>query len=112
MGVTIEFVHLHLYRAGPRFRTHVGIRPWDDPFEAIALNGPASRPTDPYHMVFTDNEASIEACVDAITRYCQTPQAYLWPRSLAETQGCRTGTSKGRPSQTCGDSLVSRSRNR
>jgi hypothetical protein len=78
MGPAIEFVHLHLYRAEPRFRAHVGLRAWDDPFEAVALTGPASHPTDQYRMIFADDESSVEACADAITRYCRDVGEPWW----------------------------------
>ena len=67
----IEFVHLHLYRHGPLFRVHLGIRVLNDPFEAVALNGPSSHPTDPYNLEFDDSEESIARCAFEITRYCQ-----------------------------------------
>jgi hypothetical protein len=68
-GPAIEFVHLHLYRATASFRVHIGLRAWDDPFAAIALNGPASHPTDKYAMDFGEDESSIAHCTAAIVQY-------------------------------------------
>jgi hypothetical protein len=36
-----QFVHFHKFTFGPRFRVHLGIRVMNDPFEAVALNGPS-----------------------------------------------------------------------
>lgn len=38
----IEFVHLHKFTFDPSFRIHMGIRVVNDPFAAVALNGPTS----------------------------------------------------------------------
>lgn len=38
----VEFIHLHLYKFGPCFRAHLGIRVLNDDFVAPALNGPDS----------------------------------------------------------------------
>src|SRR6187399_1594021 len=40
----VDFVHLHLYSFAPEFRVHIGSQVLNDPFEAIALDGPATRP--------------------------------------------------------------------
>jgi hypothetical protein len=67
----VEFVHLHLYRHGPLFRVHLGLRVLNDPFEAVALNGPSSHPTDPYNVRFDEGEESLVRCALEIARYCQ-----------------------------------------
>lgn len=36
-----QFVHLHKFTFGPCFRVHLGVRVMNDPFVAIALNGPS-----------------------------------------------------------------------
>jgi hypothetical protein len=38
----IEFVHIHKFSFTPGFRLHLGIRVVNDPFRAVALNGPSS----------------------------------------------------------------------
>jgi hypothetical protein len=40
-NVLLEFVHVHKYTFGPRFRLHLGVRVRFDQFVAQALNGPA-----------------------------------------------------------------------
>jgi hypothetical protein len=74
----IAFLHLHLYRADASFRAHIGLRAWDDPFEAVELNGPASHPTDPYQMSFSESSASLDACADAITQYVRDVGERWW----------------------------------
>jgi hypothetical protein len=77
-GAMIEFVHLHLYSFEPRFRVHIGVRVRNDPFEAVALNGPASHPTDHYPMDFNTETASLDQCADSIARYCQAVGEPWW----------------------------------
>jgi hypothetical protein len=36
-----QFVHFHKFTFGPQFRAHFGVRVMNDPFVAVALNGPA-----------------------------------------------------------------------
>ena len=36
-----QFVHFHKFTFGPNFRVHFGVRVMNDPFDAVALNGPA-----------------------------------------------------------------------
>ena len=66
---TIEFVHLHLYTFAPAFRVHCGVRALDDPFEAIALNGPSSNgvPLNPFE--FDASESSHESCASLMAGY-------------------------------------------
>jgi hypothetical protein len=40
LGAFALFMHFHRYRCSPCFRLHFGVRVMNDPFEAIALNGP------------------------------------------------------------------------
>ena len=68
---TVEFVHLHLYSFAPEFRLHVGVRVLNDPFEALALNGPASHQTDPYDHEFNESEESVVRCAYELARYCE-----------------------------------------
>ena len=60
------------------FRAHIGLRAWDDPFEAVALNGPASHPTDPYRMTFTESASSLDPCADAITQFVRDVGEQWW----------------------------------
>lgn len=69
-GPMVEFVHLHLYRSGAEFRVHLGIRVLNDPFAAVALNGPASHPTDPYDHTFDASADSVVRCAHEVARYC------------------------------------------
>ena len=41
LGSFAVFVHFHKFSFGPHFRVHFGVRVMNDPFEAIALNGPS-----------------------------------------------------------------------
>ena len=36
-----QFVHFHKFTFGPHFRVHMGVRVMNDPFVAVALNGPS-----------------------------------------------------------------------
>ncbi|MGM9425444.1 hypothetical protein [Hydrogenophaga sp. MI9] len=38
----VQFMHFHNYSFGPDLRVHFGIRVLNDPFIAVALNGPSS----------------------------------------------------------------------
>jgi hypothetical protein len=35
------FIHFHKFSFGPQFRAHFGVRIMNDPFDAVALNGPS-----------------------------------------------------------------------
>jgi hypothetical protein len=50
----LNFFHIHLFRFGPQFRVHCGIRVLNDPFEAEALNGIDSDNFSTYDLSFAD----------------------------------------------------------
>ena len=77
-GPVVEFVHLHLYSFTPEFRVHTGLRVLNDPFEAIALNGPSSHPTDRYDHAFGEALDAIERCAAEIARYCHEVGEAWW----------------------------------
>lgn len=75
-----DFVHLHLFRSGPSFRVHFGIRAMNDSFEAAALNGPSSDLIREHRVLFglirrkyllrfDKSLASQLACADQIARF-------------------------------------------
>ena len=70
----IEFVHLHKFSFAPSFRVHVGIRVVNDPFVAVALNGPNSdeivSPTGArYDFQYCEDDESVDRCVSKIAEF-------------------------------------------
>ena len=78
---TVDFIHFHrcgsTYGAPRNFsvsiRMHFGIRVLNDPFDALALNGPCSDSaglaTPPYHLRFNAKSGSTyERCLDDLGR--------------------------------------------
>lgn len=68
----IEFVHLHKFTFGPRFRAHIGIRFLCDEFEAVALNGPDSdiyRYNNIYTLEYSEDEESLDPCAAEILAF-------------------------------------------
>ena len=76
-ATTIDFVHLHLYTFAPSFRVHCGVRALDDPFEAIALNGPSSNgaPLNPFD--FDVSESSQESCANLMAGYVRDQESWF-----------------------------------
>ena len=73
-AVSIEFVHLHLYTFAAAFRVHCGVRALDDPFEAIALNGPESSGAPGNIFSFDTSETSQQHCADLISAYVHSQE--------------------------------------
>ncbi|MFN8641083.1 MAG: hypothetical protein U0802_05260 [Candidatus Binatia bacterium] len=80
-GPVVEFMHLHLYRSECRFRAHLGIRVLNEPFEAIALNGPSSHPADTFDHSFTELPIAIDRCAAEIDRYSREVGEAWWQRA-------------------------------
>jgi hypothetical protein len=66
----IEFIHLHLFTFGPKFRAHLGIRVLNDTFEAEALNGPDSDGA-AYKLEFDAADLAVDECSSEVVRYCR-----------------------------------------
>jgi hypothetical protein len=85
----LEFVHVHKFTFGPKFRVQFGVRVRSDEFPAAHLNGPDSDsiadPTMPgrrrYIFSFTPNEASWESCSEAMLQ-CVSAEGVSWFASL------------------------------
>jgi len=78
---TIDFMHLHLFRASPAFRVHFGIRVLNDPFPAPALNGPHSDAYSNLYLDFSDNLNHVNRCAGEIGAFCVTvgePWFHKW----------------------------------
>lgn len=52
-----QFVHFHKFTFGPHFRVHLGVRVMNDPFVALALNGPSFERAGSFR---SDEEQSLE----------------------------------------------------
>ena len=76
-ALTIEFVHLHLYTFAASFRVHCGTRIWDDPFEAIALNGPSSDDAPGNRFSFDTSESSQQQCAELISAYVHSQEPWF-----------------------------------
>ena len=68
MEYIAAFVHVHKFSYGPMFRLHFGIRVLNDPFEAVALNGPALEHAGKY----STQEESIERCIGDLERFIRS----------------------------------------
>jgi hypothetical protein len=67
----VEFVHLHKFTFGPLFRVHLGIRVVNDPFVAVALNGPQSSSVigpdgRKREFVYGESEEALDRCANDI----------------------------------------------
>jgi hypothetical protein len=78
-SVLLEFVHVHKYTFGPRFRLHLGIRVRFDHFVAQALNGPAfdgvPGPIEPGtqgRFNYRSDVEAIAACAEAMAQTIET----------------------------------------
>ena len=78
----LNFFHVHLFRFGPQFRVHCGIRILNDPFEAQALNGIDS---DNFgcELSFAEDPASLDRCAGAIVQFC-TEHGVRWFQKWAD----------------------------
>jgi hypothetical protein len=79
-GAWIEFVHLHVFTFGPALRVHLGIRALNDPFEAIAFNGPCSG--DSSVPPFGPDPGAVDSCVEGLRHYFSDvglPWFEQWP---------------------------------
>jgi len=78
-NVLLEFVHVHKYTFGPRFRLHLGVRVRFDRFAAQALNGPAydgapgaSEAGAQARFNYGSDVEAIEACAEAMAQTVET----------------------------------------
>ena len=81
-ALAIEFVHLHLYTFAAAFRVHCGVRTLDDPFEAIALNGPASDGASGNTFSFDTSESSQQRCADLISAYVHSQERWFMDQRI------------------------------
>ena len=89
----LNFFHLHLFRFGPQFRVHCGIRVLNDPFEAQALNGIDSDAFGDYDLSFADDAESVARCARAIVRFCAEkgmPWFERWSDTTALVRGAES----------------------
>jgi hypothetical protein len=74
-GHVIQFIHLHLFRSGPHFRVHFGIRVLNDDDDHVVLNGPTSDeyrgPQYRYHLSFHARANTLPRCIDDLDRFCR-----------------------------------------
>lgn len=68
----VGFLHLHKFTYCPGFRANAGARVLNDPFEAVALNGPESSP-DNLFPDFTDSDESVARTASSIVRWFKGP---------------------------------------
>jgi len=71
---TVQFVHLHLFTYGPRFRVHWGIRVLNDTFPAPALNGLSSYDgwalaSRKYVFAFSSSPDTATTCADELAAF-------------------------------------------
>ena len=78
-NVLLEFVHVHKYTFGPRFRLHLGVRVRFDRFVAQALNGPAFDGAPGANELgaqgrfnYRSEVEAIEACAEAMAQTVET----------------------------------------
>lgn len=85
----IEFVHLHKFTFEPSFRAHTGIRVINDPFVAVALNGPdsdtyrdvASPVAERHYFRYHEGEESVDRCAHNIAEFVSAV-AEAWFKSF------------------------------
>lgn len=66
----IEFIHLHKFTFDSSFRVHMGLRVVNDPFVAIALNGPDSDAQRArYDLKYREDEESVDCCARNIADF-------------------------------------------
>jgi hypothetical protein len=95
----LNFFHIHLFRFGPQFRIHCGIRILNDPFEAQALNGIDSDNFPNYDLCFTDDAGAMDRCARAIVQFC-TETGMPWFAKWSDTSALVHGAeSPLRPDQ-------------
>src|ERR1700712_4884643 len=77
--VLLEFVHVHKYTFGPRFRLHLGVRVRFDQYVAQALNGPAfdgapggSEPVAQSRFNYQSDVETMAACAEAMAQTVKT----------------------------------------
>ena len=78
-NVVLEFVHVHKYTFGPRFRLHLGVRIRFDQFVAQALNGPAfdgvpgaNEQAGQSRFNYRSDAETIAACAEAMAQTVET----------------------------------------
>lgn len=78
-NVLLEFVHVHKYTFGPRFRLHLGVRVRFDRFVGQALNGPAydaapgpSESGVQGRFNYRSDVEAIEACAESMAQTVET----------------------------------------
>jgi hypothetical protein len=82
----LNFFHIHLFRFGPQFRVHCGIRILNDPFEAEALNGIDSDSFGNYGLSFADGDGAVDRCASAIVQFC-TEKGIPWFEKWSDLSG-------------------------
>lgn len=87
----LNFFHIHLFRFGPQFRVHCGIRVLNDPFEAQALNGIDSDSFGNYDLSFGEDVGSVDRCASAIVQFCMEKGA-PWFERWSDTSALVHGT--------------------
>ena len=73
----IEFIHLHKFTFDSSFRVHLGIRVINDPFVAVALNGPDSdsyrgsigSASARYDFQYGEEEQSLDSCARCVAKF-------------------------------------------
>lgn len=80
----LNFFHIHLFRFGPQFRVHCGIRVLNDPFQAQALNGIDSDNFRNYDLSFADDVGSVDRCAGVIVQFC-TEKGVPWFERWSDT---------------------------
>jgi len=90
--VVLEFVHVHKYTFGPRFRLHLGVRIRFDQYVAQALNGPAfdgtpgaSQPSARIRFNYRSDVETIAACAEAMAQTVETAGT-LWFRAMSNPE--------------------------
>ncbi|NIK76440.1 hypothetical protein FHS15_001565 [Paenibacillus castaneae] len=74
----IDFLHLHKFTFGPKFRVHIGTRFLCDTFDAVALNGIDSDGfRSKYNFEYNEELASVKHCVDEMM-YFITTEGFKW----------------------------------
>lgn len=68
----VEFIHVHKYTFGPYFRIHTGIRPYNNSFSAVALEGPTEKELEPeISFEYSSDIESVEQCSVKMASFVQ-----------------------------------------
>lgn len=77
-----QFIQFHKFTYGPHFRVHLGIRVMNDPFDAVALNGPSFEHAGSYET----NEAETLVCTQRLVSLIEK-EGLPWFSALSEIVG-------------------------